>query len=197
MSNTNVDIAAVNAIMMATSTAALTARMATPAMLLPSDAKNPLANKTVPNTASYTILQTTTATTTATAVDAASTNVTNDTSNEMHVDTATAASPTNELFTYSHEEVQQLLEDARLDTKKASSKDTEWGGKQGEKKEKKTVTTRYMKREVGSGQKATEKGMMQRGSWNRRGENKHARRDSSKGTSSGYSRGRTTNDGNG
>jgi len=42
-------------------------------------------------------------------------------SNAMHIDTATAALPANNEssqpleFTYSHEEVQGLLEDARLD----------------------------------------------------------------------------------
>jgi hypothetical protein len=66
---------------------------------------------------SHTAIQPTTATATANAaaVD------TNNASNAMRVDTATATSTTNDnsihspLFVYSHEEVQRILEDARLE----------------------------------------------------------------------------------
>jgi flagellar biosynthesis/type III secretory pathway protein FliH len=117
VSNLNANIAAVNAVMTASSTSAANTRTATLATL-PSSAVTTaavLTDETVPETSSYTATlptkTTDTATTTANtvAVDA------NDASNTTRVDTATATSPTNEPFTYSHDEVQQLLEDARLD----------------------------------------------------------------------------------
>jgi len=70
-----------------------------------------LAKEMGPNTASYTAVQTNAVTTTAGAA----------TNDAMHIDTATAVLPANDKssqpleFTYSREEVQQLLEDARLD----------------------------------------------------------------------------------
>jgi hypothetical protein len=80
----------------------------------------PLANETAANTASYTVLQATTAiTTTATTADTAATN-TNDANSTTCVDTATAASSTNDVdseplpFTYTHDKVAQLLEDATV-----------------------------------------------------------------------------------
>jgi len=77
-------------------------------------ATDPLTKEIGPNTASYTAAQTNVVTTIAGAA-------TNDANDTIHVNTATAMSPANDktlqplLFTYSHEEVQQLLEDARLE----------------------------------------------------------------------------------
>ena len=73
-----------------------------------------LTKETGPNMASYTAAQTNAVTTTAGAA-------TNNASDVTHIDTAAATLPANDetsqplLFTYSHEEVQLLLEDARLE----------------------------------------------------------------------------------
>jgi hypothetical protein len=80
-----------------------------------------LANETAANTASYTALQATTTTTTRATTANAAPNDSNDANNATRVDTATDVSSTNDVdsqplsFTYSHEEVQQLLEDVRLE----------------------------------------------------------------------------------
>jgi len=104
---------------MALSTTAPNTRMATLSTLPPSMVTTTavLTDKTAPKTGSYIALLTTTMDAVTTTAGAAANN-TNDT---MHVNTATAALPANDKtlqpleFTYSHEEVQQLLEDARLD----------------------------------------------------------------------------------
>jgi hypothetical protein len=75
------------------------------------------ANKTAP----YTTLQNSTASTAATTADATTNEATNDANDAMRVDTATAMSSTDDidsephLFTYSHEEVRILLDEAKLD----------------------------------------------------------------------------------
>jgi flagellar biosynthesis/type III secretory pathway protein FliH len=109
-SSLNANIATVNTVTTASSTSALHARMATLTTLPPSDVTTTaeITDERPQDISSHTATQPTTTTTTA---DAA----THDANDETCVDTATAASPTNEPFTYSHEEVQQLLEDARLD----------------------------------------------------------------------------------
>jgi len=74
-------------------------------------------DETAPKTRSYTALLTTTMDAVTTTAGAAA----NDANDTTHIDTATAALPANNetsqplLFTYSHEEVQLLLEDARLE----------------------------------------------------------------------------------
>jgi hypothetical protein len=80
-------------------------------------ATSPSANKTAP----YTTLQNSTASTTATIADATTNEATNDANDVMRVDTATATSSTDDIdsephpFTYSHEEVRILLDEAKLD----------------------------------------------------------------------------------
>jgi len=70
-----------------------------------------------PKTRPYTALLTTTMDAVTTTAGAA----TNNANNATHIDTATAMLPPNDStpdmdsFTYSHEEVQELLEDAKLD----------------------------------------------------------------------------------
>jgi hypothetical protein len=118
-SNLNVSIAAVNAIMTALNTATPNASLATSEPLPPNDATTtaPPANETASNAHPFTPMQSTAITTTTTSADAA----TNNTNDETHWHINTAASSINNKtsqtlpFTYSHEEVQQLLEDARLD----------------------------------------------------------------------------------
>ena len=76
-----------------------------------------LTDEMAPKTGSYTALLTTTTDAVTTTAGAAA----NDANDVMHVDTAIAALPANDTtsqplpFTYSHEEVQQLLEDTRLE----------------------------------------------------------------------------------
>jgi hypothetical protein len=116
-SNTNANIAAVNAVMTASSTAALTAKMATSATLPLSDVTTTagITDETAQDISSHTATQPTTATATANtaAVD------TNDASNAMHVDTATSASSTNNVdsqqYPFSYNEVQELLDEVRLE----------------------------------------------------------------------------------
>jgi len=76
-----------------------------------------LTDETASKTRSYTALLTTTMD----AVTTTAGTATNNANDMMHVDTATAALPPNDStpdmdsFTYSHKEVQELLEDAKLD----------------------------------------------------------------------------------
>ena len=116
MSKFNANIAAINAVMMASNTTAPNARMTTLSMLPHSTITTTavLIDETAPNMASYIAAQTNAVTTSAGTAA-------NDANDMMHIDTATAMSPANDetsqllQFTYSHEEVQQLLEDARLE----------------------------------------------------------------------------------
>jgi hypothetical protein len=109
MSKLSMNITAINAVMIALSTP--NARMATLTALPPSVVTT--AAELTDETAQEsfcTATQLTIATTTANTA-AASTINTND---QMLINTAISASTTNEPFTYSHNKVQQLLEDARL-----------------------------------------------------------------------------------
>jgi flagellar biosynthesis/type III secretory pathway protein FliH len=118
-SNLNVSIAAVNAVMTASNMATPNASLATSEPLPPNDATTtaPPANETASNARPFTPTQSTAVTTMTTSADAA----TNNTNDETHWHVNTAALSINDKtsqtlpFTYSHEEVQQLLEDARLD----------------------------------------------------------------------------------
>jgi flagellar biosynthesis/type III secretory pathway protein FliH len=118
-SNLNASIAAVNTVMMASNTATPNTSLATSELLPPNDATTtaPPANETALNARPFTPTQSTAVTTMTTSADAA----TNNTNDETHWHVDTAASSINDEtsqtlpFTYSHEEVQQLLEDARLD----------------------------------------------------------------------------------
>jgi hypothetical protein len=98
--NLNANIVAVNTIMTASSIMALSMTTVLPTLLLPSDATaiDTHTSKMAANTAYTALLPATTETT----VDAATLSTNNETSQLLH-------------FTYSHEEVQQLLEDAKLD----------------------------------------------------------------------------------
>jgi hypothetical protein len=117
MSNLNVNTTAVNTVIMASNTMApLTTLLCIDTITITTPA-----NETATNLALYTEPKLTTAhPTTAATVDATTIKV-NDSSNTTSIDIATAAplpnnsSPDTSSFTYSHEEVQQLLEDARLD----------------------------------------------------------------------------------
>jgi len=100
---------------MAPSTTAPNARPATLSTLPPNMVTTAavLTDEMAPKTGSYTALLTTTTDAVTTTAGAAA----NNTNDMMHIDTATAALETSQplLFTYSHEEVQQLLEDTRLE----------------------------------------------------------------------------------
>jgi hypothetical protein len=93
----NMNIAAVNAVMTASNTAALNTRTAMSELLPPNDATAtaPPASETATNTANPSI---------------------SDETNETRVDTATAASTSQpHLLTYTQNEVQELLDEARLE----------------------------------------------------------------------------------
>lgn len=118
-SNLDADIAAVNAIMKASSTATSNAKIAASALsaLHSSTTTASFMSETAPNL-SYTAALPTTATDT---VKSTANTAAIDASNATHIDTATATSPLNDStpdtdsFTYSHEEVQLLVEEAKLD----------------------------------------------------------------------------------
>lgn len=100
------------------STAALTARTATSAPSSPNDATATpsLTNEMAPNTVLH-VAPLYTKTTTATTANIMDANIAND---ATHVDTATVTSSDDAtsqppLFTYTHEEVQVLLDEARLE----------------------------------------------------------------------------------
>ena len=152
------NVMAVNTVMMAPSTTTPNVRTATLTVLPPSTVTTAaeLINETALLT---TTMDTTIATANTTAVD------TNDANSTMHINTATAVSPTNEPFTYSRDEVQQLLEDARLDGRKGLKKDTGQGGNQGTKKEEKMVMKWDMTKEARSGEKDMRKGTKQDRRW--------------------------------
>jgi len=57
-------------------------------------------------------------------------------------------------------------------------RDTEQGGRWGEKRDKKKVMMRDMRKEAGSGQKGTGRGMTRNRNWTRGRKNRHTRRDS-------------------
>ena len=119
MFNLDTNMASVNAVMTAPSTTTPNARLAT-LSTLPHNVvitAAVLTDETASKTGSFTALLTTTMDAVTTTAGAAA----NDTNDVMHVDTTTATLPANNetlqplLFTYSHEEVQLLLEDAKLD----------------------------------------------------------------------------------
>jgi len=117
--NLDANMASVNAVMTAPSTTAPNTRTATLSTLPPNVVTTAvvLTDETASKTGSYTALLTTTTDAVTTTAGAAANNA----NNVTHIDTATAVLPANDEslqpleFTYSHEEVQELLEDARLD----------------------------------------------------------------------------------
>jgi hypothetical protein len=109
MSNFNMNITAVNTVIMALNTMAPSTTIATLTTLLPSDvtAITPPTNETAPKTASYTASLPTTSISTTGVM----TSDPNDASNINAID----STPDTSSLTYSHEEVCILLEEARLD----------------------------------------------------------------------------------
>jgi hypothetical protein len=113
------NIAAVDAVMMALSITTTNTRT-TPAPSTSNDGITAalLADEMAPYSCSHTTMQSTTAITT---TDTTEEPAANDATNATRVDTATAVSPANDVssqpqpFTYTHEEVQELLEEAQLE----------------------------------------------------------------------------------
>ena len=120
VSNLNMNIAAVNTVMMASSTAVPNARTAT---ATPSDKgiSTLHANEMAAKTTSYKTLQPTTTITTVTISANTAGNDAINAGEATRVDTATDTSSTNNVgsqqrpFTYTHKEVWQLIEDAQID----------------------------------------------------------------------------------
>jgi hypothetical protein len=120
--NLNASIAAVNAIITASDTSAPTATTATPTMPSRNDetAITPLANETAPSIATYTAQLPPMSIITTTTAKAATYKATEDANDVTRVDTATDISSTNNVdseplpFTYTHDEVQKLIEEAQL-----------------------------------------------------------------------------------
>jgi hypothetical protein len=108
-SNLNMNITAVNTVIMASNTMALSVTIATLTMSLPSDVTTvtPPANEMTSKTASYTASLPTTSISTTGVM----TSDPNDASNINAID----STPDTSALTYSHEEVCILLEEARLD----------------------------------------------------------------------------------